>query len=74
VVLDLPDVVEADPVGDLDLLEGVVQQPVLASVRPRARKLMLVEDAELHPRSRRPASPLEPKSTLDQSSARPPVG
>ena len=27
VVLDLPDVVEADAVGELDLLEGVLEQP-----------------------------------------------
>jgi hypothetical protein len=52
VMLDLPDVVEAHPVGDLDLLEGVLQQPVLRALGfPRTRVLVLVEDAEAHARS-----------------------
>src|SRR2546421_121154 len=48
VVLDLPYRVQADAVGDLDLLEGVLDEPVLAVVAPRARELMLIEDAEAH--------------------------
>jgi hypothetical protein len=48
VVLDFPHVVEPDPVGDLDLLEGVMEKPVFAAFGPRTRILMLVEDAELH--------------------------
>src|SRR5439155_5025873 len=48
VVLDLPRVVEAEPVRELHLVEGVLQQPVLVVLTPRARQLVLVEDAELH--------------------------
>ena len=48
VVLDLPDVVDADPVGELDLLERVVQQPLLGVLGPGPRQLVLVEDAESH--------------------------
>ena len=50
VVLDLPDGVEARAVGDLDLLERVLDQPVLGVGLPRARQLMLVEDPEPHHR------------------------
>jgi len=48
VVLDFPRVVDAEPVGQLDLAEGVLEELELAAFRPRARKLMLVEDAEAH--------------------------
>ena len=48
VVLDLPHRVEADAVGELDLLEGVLDQPLLAVVAPRAGDLVLVEDPEAH--------------------------
>ena len=48
VVLDLPRVVDADRVGVLDLLERVLDQPVLGVLGPRSRELVLVEDAELH--------------------------
>ena len=51
VVLDLPDVVEAQPVGELDLVERVLEQLLLAPVVPRPRQLMLVENAEFHGRS-----------------------
>ena len=51
VVLDLPDVVEAQPVRELDLLKGVVQQLCLAVPGPRPGELMLVEDPEAHGRS-----------------------
>src|SRR5258708_34186632 len=47
-MLDLPDVVEAGPVGELDLLEGVGQQRVLRFRSPRPGQLVLVEDAEPH--------------------------
>ena len=50
VVLDLPDVVEAEAVGQLDLLEGVLEQAVLVAVLPGPGDLVLVEDAELHRR------------------------
>jgi hypothetical protein len=48
VVLDLPHVLEAQGVGERDLLERVLKQPVLRAVRPRSAHLVLVEDAELH--------------------------
>ena len=49
VVLDLPDVVEAQPVRELDLLESVVHEAVLgALVLPGSRILVLVEDSEAH--------------------------
>jgi len=47
-VLDLPEVVEAEPVGELDLLQRVLQQAVLVVGRPRPRELVLVEDPESH--------------------------
>ena len=46
VVLDLPHVVDAEPVGELALLEGLLQQLVLRVLVPRSRQLVLVEDAE----------------------------
>ena len=48
VVLDLPHVVEAEGVGQRDLVEGVVEEAVLGVFVPRATDLVLVEDAELH--------------------------
>ena len=48
VVLDLPHVLDAEPVGELDLLERVLDQRLLAGVVPRPAHLVLVEDAELH--------------------------
>jgi hypothetical protein len=51
-VLDLPDVVDADPLGQLDLLESVLQELVIGTyTRPRTRVLVLVEDPEAHGRS-----------------------
>ena len=37
VVLDLPGVVDAEPVGELDLVERLLEQPVLAARRPQGR-------------------------------------
>src|SRR5947209_4472128 len=48
VVLDLPDAVHASLVGQLHLLEGVLEQLVLGVVPPRTGELVLVEHAELH--------------------------
>ena len=50
VVLDLPRVVVAEPVGELDLVERLVEQLVLVVATPRLRELVLVEDPELHDR------------------------
>src|SRR5215472_3315582 len=43
VVLDFPDAVEAELVGELDLLEGVGEQLLLGAWLVRPRQLMLVE-------------------------------
>ncbi len=48
VVLDLPGVVDAEAVGELDLVERVLEQLELAAVAPGPRELVLVEDAEFH--------------------------
>ncbi len=48
VVLDLPDVLEAEPIGELRLGQRVLEQLELGPFVPRARELMLVEDPEAH--------------------------
>ena len=48
VVLDLPDGVVAELVGELDLLERLVVAAVLAALVVRLRHLELVEEVELH--------------------------
>ena len=50
VVLDLPGMVVAQPVGELDLVERVLVEPVLVAFLPGPRQLQLVENAELHAR------------------------
>ena len=47
-VLDHPNVVVVEPVGQLDLLQGILKEIVLARGRPRPRQLMLIENAEFH--------------------------
>jgi hypothetical protein len=59
VVLDLPRIIEAEPIGELDLIEGIAQETELVVVAPRLGKLVLVEDAELHDSSSaEPSRPL----------------
>ena len=48
VVLDLPGVVVAKPVGELHLIERVLIELSLIIRSPRTRKLQFVEDAEFH--------------------------
>src|SRR5207245_780639 len=48
VVLDLPREVVAQPIGELDLVERLLQQPILAALVPRPGELVLVEDPEPH--------------------------
>jgi hypothetical protein len=48
VVLHQPEVVDAEPVGQLHLLQRVGEQAVLVVGRPRSRELVLVEDPESH--------------------------
>ncbi len=59
VVLDLPHVLDAERVGELDLVERVLDQLVLGAVVPRPTDLVLVEDSELHV-SRPPQRPHRP--------------
>src|SRR3546814_20303505 len=47
VMLHLPGIVVAEPVGELDLGERVLDELILATLLPRPRELMFVEDAEL---------------------------
>src|SRR6266568_6224265 len=48
VVLDLPGIVDAQAIGQLHLIERVLEELKLAAGLPRPRELMLVEDAEFH--------------------------
>jgi hypothetical protein len=48
VVLDLPGEVDPEPVGQLHLVEGLVEDLLLRPVAPGAGDLVLVEDPELH--------------------------
>ena len=54
VVLDLPRVVDAERVGVLDLVERVLDQPVLGVVGPGPRELVLVEDRRTSSRASAP--------------------
>ena len=47
-MLDLPGVVVAQAVGELDLVERVLVEPVLVALFPGAGQLQLVEDTEFH--------------------------
>ncbi len=51
-VLDFPGVVDAELVGEFDLVERLLEQPVFVALVPRPRQLVLVENAEFHDRSR----------------------
>jgi hypothetical protein len=42
-----PSVVDAEPVGQLDLIERVLRQLALVALDPRPRQLVFVENAEL---------------------------
>src|SRR6202158_3895871 len=50
-VLDLPGIVDAELVGEFDLIERLLKQLVLVALVPRPRKLVFVENAEFHGRS-----------------------
>ena len=45
-MLDLPQVVDAKPVGEFDLIERVAEQLFFRTFSPRARQLVLVEQSE----------------------------
>src|SRR5262249_41268862 len=51
VVLDQPGVVVAQPVRQLDLLQRVLEELILAPLVPRTRKLVLIKDTEFHAHS-----------------------
>ena len=53
-MLDLPHVVDAEPVAEFDLSERVLDQPALGILAPGLRQLMFVEHAEFHRVSSRP--------------------
>ena len=53
VVLDDPCAVDADPVGELDLLERLGEHPPLVAVVPGPGHLVLEEQPELHRRTPR---------------------
>jgi hypothetical protein len=59
VMLDLPDVVDAETVGELDLGERILEQLVLAAAVPRTGKLVLVEESETHGLSPKSVVPTE---------------
>ncbi len=47
-VLHLPGVIDAEPVGQLDLGQRVLEELELGPVFPGPRQLVLVEDPESH--------------------------
>jgi len=54
VVLDLPDVVDPQAIGELDLVERLLIKTQLGILAPRLRQLVLVKQSEFH----RPVSPV----------------
>src|SRR4051812_3010501 len=59
VMLDLPDMVDAEAVGQFDLGQRILEELVLAAAVPRARKLVLVEESETHGLSPKSVVPTE---------------
>ena len=48
VVLHLPGVVEAEPIGQRHLVQRLMEQRVLVALVPGPRQLQLVENSEAH--------------------------
>ena len=48
VMLDFPHVVDAELVGELDLIERILKQLQLRALLPRTRQLMLIKSSQLH--------------------------
>jgi hypothetical protein len=48
VMLDLPGMIDAKPVGQFDLVERILEQLQFVAFVPRPRQLVLVENPELH--------------------------
>ena len=49
-MLDFPDIVDAETIGELDLVERLLIKPQLGIFGPGLRQLMLVEKSEFHRR------------------------
>jgi hypothetical protein len=47
-VFDLPRVVDAQSVSELDLIESILKEFVFIALAPGSRQLMLVKNSELH--------------------------
>jgi hypothetical protein len=47
-MLDLPDVVDPQTIGELDLVERLLIKPQLSLLAPGLRQLLLLEQAEFH--------------------------
>ena len=47
-MLDFPDVIVTQFIGQRALIQGLLEQIVFAGFRPRAGQLMFVENAEFH--------------------------
>jgi hypothetical protein len=47
-VLHFPGIIEAETIGEFDLLKGILKELMFAVFVPGTRKLMLVENSELH--------------------------
>ncbi len=47
-MLDFPGVIDAEPIGQLHLVERLLVEALLGAVVPGPRQLMLAEDPELH--------------------------
>ena len=48
VMLDFPDVIDAEIVGQFDLRQRVLEQAMLGAFRPGTRQLVLVQKPEAH--------------------------
>src|SRR5262249_11687901 len=60
-VLDLPDIVDAELVGELDLVERLLVQALLRILGPGLRQLVLIEKPEFHPRVPLVSAPSPPR-------------
>jgi hypothetical protein len=48
VMLDFPRVVDAQPIGEGNLVKRITEHAMFVAVLPRPRELVFVEDAESH--------------------------
>jgi hypothetical protein len=45
-MLDLPHVIDAETIGQFDLVQRFLEEPLLVPFRPGARQLMLIKQPE----------------------------